>query len=411
MLILNLLKNTNQNYLCNIKTNNMSDKYLQRGVSAAKEEVHDAIKNLDKGLFPQAFCKIHPDYLAGDKDFVNVMSSDGSGTKSIIAYLYWKETGDASVWRGIAQDVIVMNLDDLLCVGATGPFVYNSIINRNKHKIPGEVLKEIIEGTASFFEMLQKYEINCHFLGGETADLGDITQTMTTDGTMTTRMLQKNIINNGNIQAGQVIVGLASYGQAIYENEYNSGIGSNGLTSARHDLLSKKYATLYPESFDSNTNQNVLYCGKYSVTDQLPNLPLNIGKMLLSPTRTFSPVIKNILNNCGDKIRGLVHCTGGGQTKVLHYIQNVDIVKNNLLPISDFFQLIKNESNVSWQEMYKVYNCGTKFELYTDETTASEVIQIANSFGIDAQIIGYTSTQKESKPRVIIQNNGEEIVY
>jgi phosphoribosylformylglycinamidine cyclo-ligase len=264
------------------------------------------------------------------------------------------------------------------------------------------VLKEIIEGTASFFEMLQKYEINCHFLGGETADLGDITQTMTTDGTMTTRMLQKNIINNGNIQAGQVIVGLASYGQAIYENEYNSGIGSNGLTSARHDLLSKKYATLYPESFDSNTNQNVLYCGKYSVTDQLPNLPLNIGKMVLSPTRTFSPVIKNILNNCGDKIRGLVHCTGGGQTKVLHYIQNVDIVKNNLLPISDFFQLIKNESNVSWQEMYKVY---------TDETTASEVIQIANSFGIDAQIIGYTSTQKESKPRVIIQNNGEEIVY
>ena len=389
----------------------MSDKYLQRGVSAAKEEVHAAIKNLDKGLFPQAFCKIHPDYLGADADFVNVMSSDGSGTKSIIAYIYWRETGDASVWRGIAQDVIVMNLDDLLCVGATGPFVYNSIINRNKNKIPGEVLKEIIEGTASFFDMLSTHQINCHFLGGETADLGDITQTMTTDGTMTTRMPRINIINNGNIQAGQVIVGLAGYGKAIYENEYNSGIGSNGLTSARHDLLAKKYATLYPESFDANTNPEVLYCGKYSVTDQLPNLPLNIGKMLLSPTRTFSPVIKNILADCGYRIKGLVHCTGGGQTKVLHYIKNVDIHKNNLLPITDFFQLIKNESGVSWQEMFKVYNCGTKFEVYTDENTANEVIQIAKSFGIDAQIIGYTTAQEELKPRVIIQNNGDKIVY
>lgn len=389
----------------------MNDKYLQRGVSAAKEEVHAAIQNLDKGLYPQAFCKIHPDYLAGDADFVNVMSSDGSGTKSIIAYLYWKETGDTSVWRGIAQDVIVMNLDDLLCVGATGPFVYNSIINRNKHKIPGEVLKELIEGSASFFDMLNNYGIHCYFLGGETADLGDITQTLTTDGTMTTRMPRKNIINNGNIKAGQVIVGLAGYGQAIYENEYNSGIGSNGLTSARHDLLSKKYATLYPESFDINTNSDVLYCGKYQLTDQVGQLPLNIGKMLLSPTRTFSPIIKNILSNCGDNIKGLVHCTGGGQTKVLHYINNVDIIKNNLLPISDFFHLIKNESKVSWQEMYKVYNCGTKFEVYTDESTAKEVIQIATSFGIDAQIIGYTAEQKEAKPRVIIQSMEQELVY
>lgn len=388
----------------------MSDKYLQRGVSAAKEEVHAAIKNLDKGLFPQAFCKIHPDYLAGDQDFVNVMSSDGSGTKSIIAYLYWKETGDVSVWRGIAQDVIVMNLDDLLCVGATGPFVYNSIINRNKHKIPGEIIKEIIEGTASFFEMLKSYDIHCHFLGGETADLGDITQTLTTDGTMTTRMPKQQIINNGNIQAGQVIVGLAGYGQASYETAYNSGIGSNGLTSARHDLLAKNYATDFPESYDSNTNSDVLYCGKHQLTDEV-GLPLNIGKMLLSPTRTFSPVIKKIIDVLGNNIKGLVHCTGGGQTKVLHYINNVDIVKNNLLEIPAFFKLIQKESGSDWQEMFKVYNCGTKFEVYIDEKNAEEVIAIAKSFHIDAQIIGYTTAQQNTKPSVIIQQNGKEYIY
>lgn len=389
----------------------MSDKYLQRGVSAAKEEVHAAIKNLNKGLFPNAFCKIHPDYLGADASFVNVMSSDGSGTKSIIAYLYWKETGDASVWRGIAQDVIVMNLDDLLCVGATGPFVYNSIINRNKNKIPGEILKEIIEGTASFFEMLSQYDIQCHFLGGETADLGDICQTLTTDGTMTTRMPKGKVINNGDIKEGQVIVGLAGYGQAIYESEYNSGIGSNGLTSARHDLLSKNYRLSYPESYDKNIDEAVLYCGKHHLTDQVDGLPLNIGKMLLSPTRTFSPLIKKLLTEHEGKIKGLVHCTGGGQTKVLHYINDVDVVKNNLLPIPNFFKLIQSESNTSWQEMFKVYNCGTKFEVYTDESTATAIISTANSFGIEAQVIGYTTAQKESKARVIVENMGSSYIY
>jgi phosphoribosylformylglycinamidine cyclo-ligase len=370
-----------------------SEKYLQRGVSAAKEDVHAAIKNLQHGLFPKAFCKIHPDYLAGDADYVNVMSSDGSGTKSVLAYLYWKETGDASIWRGIAQDVIVMNLDDLLCVGATGPFLFNSIINRNKHRISGEVIKEIIEGTAAFFELMKKHDIHCEFLGGETADLGDITQTLTVDGTMTTRMAKKDVINTNQIKAGQVIVGLASYGKSTYETEENSGIGSNGLTSARHDLLQKKYLEQYPETYDFATNKDVLYCGNYDINE--------IGKQLLSPTRTFAPIIARMLKEQRENIYAMVHCTGGAQTKVLHYIDNVRVVKNNLLPIPSLFLEIQKMSGTSWEEMFKVYNCGTRFEIYTNEHKAQAMIDIAHSFGVDAQVIGHTEHSEKAEVEVI----------
>jgi len=373
-----------------------SEKYLQRGVSAAKEDVHAAIKNLNHGLFPKAFCKIHPDYLAGDDAFVNVMSSDGSGTKSILAYLYWKETGDASVWRGIAQDVIVMNLDDLLCVGATGPFIFNSIINRNKHRISGEVIKEIIEGTADFFALMQNFNIDIQFLGGETADLGDITQTLTVDGTMTTRMPKEEVINANQIKGGLVIVGLASDGQSTYETELNSGIGSNGLTSARHDLLQKKYLELYPESYDNSTDQSVLYCGHEDIK--------SIGKQLLSPTRTFAPIIKKMLDEHRANIIAMVHCTGGAQTKVLHYIDDVKIVKDNLLPIPTLFQQIQEVSGTTWEEMFKVYNCGTRFEIYTNAKTASSLIDIAKSVGVHAQVIGYTETSERSEVQIIHKN-------
>lgn len=370
-----------------------SEKYLQRGVSAAKEDVHAAIKNLNHGLFPKAFCKIHHDYLAGDDAFVNVMSSDGSGTKSILAYLYWKETGDASIWRGIAQDVIVMNLDDLLCVGATGPFIFNSIINRNKHRISGEVIKEIIEGTADFFELMRKFDIEIQFLGGETADLGDITQTLTVDGTMTTRMPKREVINANLIKGGLVIVGLASNGQSTYETELNSGIGSNGLTSARHDLLEKKYLELYPESYDNTTDKAVLYCGNEDIK--------SMGKQLLSPTRTFAPIIKKILDQYRSNIVAMVHCTGGAQTKVLHYIDEVKIIKDNLLPIPALFREIQQVSGTTWEEMFKVYNCGTRFEIYTDEPTALALIEIARSFNVDAQIIGYTEKSTISEVHIM----------
>ncbi len=372
-----------------------SEKYLQRGVSAAKEDVHAAIKNLQHGLFPKAFCKIHPDYLGGDSNYVNVMSSDGSGTKSVLAYLYWKETGDASIWRGIAQDVIVMNLDDLLCVGATGPFIFNSIINRNKHRISGEVIREIIEGTAAFFELMKKHDIHCEFLGGETADLGDITQTLTVDGTMTTRMAKKDVINTNQIKAGQVIIGLASYGKSTYETEENSGIGSNGLTSARHDLLQKKYLDQYPETYDFATNKEVLYCGNYDIKE--------IGKQLLSPTRTFAPIIAQMLKEQRENIYAMVHCTGGAQTKVLHYIDNVRIIKDNLLPIPPLFLEIQKMSGTSWEEMFKVYNCGTRFEIYTNENSAQAMIDIALSFGVDAQLIGHTEASDKAEVAVVHQ--------
>lgn len=388
-----------------------SEKYLSRGVSAAKEDVHAAIVNMDQGLFPKAFCKIHPDILSGDKDHFNVMSSDGSGTKSILAYLYWKETGDLSVWKGIAQDVIVMNLDDLLCVGARGPFLFNSLINRNKHLIPGEVIKALIEGSSEFFDKMESYGIDVRFLGGETADLGDSTRTLTADGTMVARLHSSQLVLTKNIKPGQVIVGLASDGKAIYEEEYNSGIGSNGLTSARHDLLSKHYLEKYPETYDPATSPSVLYCGPYHLTDTVPSLPVNIGKALLSPTRSFAPVIKAMLDEHQKNIFGIIHNTGGAQTKVLHYVENTHIIKDNLLPLAPVFDLIQNVSKTDWKEMYKVYNCGTRMEIYTDAKTASALIEISKSFGIHAEVIGHVEASADGKAHVTVKTDKGEFTY
>lgn len=387
----------------------MMDKYELRGVSAGKEEVHEAVKDLYHGLYPKAFCKIFPDYLGGDAATCNVMSSDGSGTKSILAYLYWKETGDLSVWKGIAQDAIVMNLDDLLCVGATDNFLYSSIINRNKHLIAGEVIAEIIKGGAEFIERMKDHGVNIHFTGGETADLGDCVRTSTVDATMTVRMKKEHLILTQNIKPGNVLVGLASYGQATYEEEYNSGISSNGLTSARHDLLSKYYAEKYPETFDSSIDTSLVYSGSKKLTDALEGTPLNIGKALLSPTRTFTPVIKKILKEIPGQITGLVNCTGGAHTKVLHYIENLRIVKDNLLPVSPLFQLIQKESKTDWKEMFKVLNCGTRMEIYTDEKYASLIIDVAKSFGIAAQVIGHVEASEKNE--VFIKSPHGEFTY
>lgn len=368
------------------------EKYEKRGVSAGKEEVHAAVKNLYHGLYPKAFCKVYPDYLGNDDDYCNVMSSDGSGTKSILAYLYWKETGDISVWKGIAIDAMVMNLDDLLCVGATNNFLYTSIINRNKHLITGEVIAEIIKGSKEFIERMNSHGVNIYSMGGETADLGDCVRTTTVDATMTVRLKKKDLILTQNIKPGNVIVGLASYGKATYEEEYNSGISSNGLTSARHDTLHKQYGEKYPESFDASTDASLVYCGSKLLTQQLDGTPLNIGKALLSPTRTYTPVIKKILEEIPSKVTGIVNCTGGAHTKVLHYIENLKIVKDNLLPVPPIFNLIQSESGTDWKEMYKVLNCGTRLEIYTDETYASLIIDVAKSFGIAAQIIGFVES-------------------
>lgn len=387
----------------------MEDKYLKRGVSAGKEEVHAAVKNLYHGLYPKAFCKIYPDYLGGTEDWCNVMSSDGSGTKSILAYLYWKETGDISVWRGIAQDAIVMNLDDLLCIGATDNFLLTSIINRNKHLIPGEVIAEIITGGNEFVQRMREFGVNIYQMGGETADLGDCVRTTTVDATMTTRLKKADLILTQNIKPGNVIVGLASYGKAIYEEEYNSGISSNGLTSARHDLLSKYYAQKYAETYDAATDSSVVYSGTKKLTDELPGTPLNIGKALLSPTRTYTPVLKKILNELPGKITGLINCTGGAHTKVLHYIDGLRIVKNNLLPVPPLFTLIQQESGTSWHEMYKVLNCGTRLEVYTDETSAATVIEIARQYNVDAQVIGYVEPAIENE--VILQTERDTFNY
>ncbi len=383
--------------------------YSKRGVSAQKEEVHAATKNLNQGLFPKAFCKIYPDHLGGDEDFVNVMHADGAGTKSILAYLYWKETGDISVWKGIAQDAIVMNLDDLLCVGIYDNIIFNSTIDRNKNLIPGEVLEQIINGTQEFFDKMKTFGINIHYLGGETADVGDVVRTIAVNGTMTARWQKNKIISNENlptgqagIKAGNVIVGLASYGQSTYESEYNSGIGSNGLTSARHDMLSKFYADNFKESYDNSLSDDVVYIGKYKLSDnyklQTTNLPagqagykqeLNIGQLLLSPTKTYAPLIKNLLENNFDKIHGLIHCSGGGQTKCLKYIPgNVRVIKDNLFEPPLIFKLIQEASGSDDKEMYQVFNMGCRMEIYTDEDFASSIIDAAKSFNIDAQIIG-----------------------
>lgn len=372
-------------------------KYNQRGVSASKEDVHQAIKNIDKGLFPRAFCKIIPDILAGDNDYCTIMHADGAGTKSSLAYMYWKETGDLSVWKGIAQDAIVMNLDDLLCVGATENILLSSTIGRNKNRIPGEIIAEIINGTEEFLTKMRELGIAIYSTGGETADVGDLVQTIIVDSTVTARMKRSDVIDNANIQTGDVIVGLSSYGQASYETTYNGGMGSNGLTSARHDVFAHDLAKKYPESYDSLIPENLVYSGKLKLTDSTAVDSVDAGKLVLSPTRTYAPIIKNILENFRSQIHGIIHCSGGAQTKVLHFIDNQHIVKDNLFEIPPLFKLIQQQSNTDWKEMYKVFNMGHRMELYVPESIASQIIQISKSFHVDAQIIGRVENFKTKK--------------
>lgn len=367
---------------------NSQDRYALRGVSAQKEEVHKAVAALDKGLFPKAFCKIYPDFWGNDPDFCNIMHADGAGTKSILAYMYWKETGDISVWKGIAIDSIVMNIDDMLCVGAVGPYTYSSTIGRNKNFIPGEVIAAIINGSQSFFDTLKEYGIDVHFMGGETADVGDVVRTIIVDGTMACRMPIKKIITTDKVAPGNVIVSFASYGQAVYEEQYNSGIGSNGLTSARHEMLHHDYATKFPESVDPNLPKEVVYNGKFRLTDA-NETPLDIGKLILSPTRTYAPLLLKILEKHFDKINGIIHCSGGGQTKCMHYMpQGLRIVKNNLISAPPIFRLIQEAAGTDWREMYQVFNMGQRLEIFTDEATANDLVDIAASLKIDAQISG-----------------------
>lgn len=367
----------------------ISKRYSQRGVSAAKEDVHNAIKNVDKGLFPQAFCRIVPDYLTGDPEYCMVMHADGAGTKSSLAYMYWKETGDLSVWKGIAQDALIMNVDDLLCVGAVDNIMLSSTIGRNKNNIPGEVISAIINGTEELLNDLSKFGVHIHSTGGETADVGDLVRTIIVDSTVVARMKRSEVIDNANIKAGDVIVGLASFGQANYETEYNGGMGSNGLTSARHDVFGKYLAEKYPESFDHAVPDELVYSGSKKLTDILTNSPINVGKLVLSPTRTYAPIIKAILSKfSNNEIHGMVHCSGGAQTKILHFIEKLHIVKDNLFEVPPLFKLIQEESKTDWKEMYQVFNMGHRMELYVPEKIASEIIQISKSFEVDAQIVG-----------------------
>lgn len=387
----------------------MADRYDQRGVSASKEDVHKAIKSIDKGLFPKAFCKIVADHLTNDPASCLVMHADGAGTKSSLAYVYWKETGDLSVWKGIAQDAIIMNVDDLLCVGATGPIMLSSTIGRNKNNIPGEVIAAIIQGTEEVLEMLRKHGLEIFSTGGETADVGDLVRTIIVDSTVVSRMNRKDVIDNSRIQAGDVIVGLASSGQATYETEYNSGIGSNGLTSARHDVFSKEYAKKYPESFDPAISDDLVYTGKYSVEDVLPSTPLNLGKMVLSPTRTYAPVLVKVLKKLRSEIHGIVHCSGGGQTKILHFIEDVHIIKNNLFEIPPLFKLIHGLSGTGLSEMYKVFNMGHRMEIYLPEKFADQIIAVANGFGVEAKIIG--RGEKSSSKKVTLETSQGTFEY
>ena len=367
----------------------MSDnRYQARGVSAGKEDVHNAIKNVDKGLFPQAFCKIVPDYLTGDDDYCVVMHADGAGTKTSLAYMYWKKTGDISVWKGIAKDALIMNIDDLLCVGATGPILLSSTIGRNKNLIPGSVISEIINGTEELLKDLRSHGIEIYSTGGETADVGDLVRTIIVDSTVIARMKRSDVISNHKIQAGDCIIGLASYGQANYENTYNSGMGSNGLTSARHDVFNYQLAKEFPESFDPNVPNDLVYSGGKLLEDEVADLPLDAGKLVLSPTRTYAPVIKKILDQFRSQIHGMVHCSGGAQTKVLHFVNNLHIIKDNLFPIPPLFLMIQEESGTSWEEMYKVFNMGHRMEIYVPFEIASDLIAISESFGIAAQVIG-----------------------
>jgi phosphoribosylformylglycinamidine cyclo-ligase len=376
----------------------MSDRYSLRGVSAHKEDVHNAIKKIDKGLYPKAFCKIIPDYLTGSNDHAIVMHADGAGTKSALAYMYWKETGDLSVWKGIAQDALIMNIDDLLCVGVTQNILLSSTIGRNKNHIPGEVIAAIIEGTEELLVSLRELGVSIYSTGGETADLGDLVRTLIVDSTVTARIAKNQIINNANIQDGDVIVGLASFGQANYESSYNGGMGSNGLTSARHDIFAKNLAKKYPESFDPLAPEDLIYSGSRQLTDTIQGVPLNVGKLVLSPTRTYAPIIQKVFSKMGSSsVHGMVHCSGGAQTKILHFIDNLHIVKDTLFPIPPLFDLIQKESGTSGREMYQVFNMGHRMELYVSPKKAEEIIAISESFNVDAQIIGYVTSANNKK--------------
>jgi len=376
-----------------------SEKYMQRGVSASKEDVHKAIKNLDKGLFPKAFCKVVPDFLTGSNDHCIVMHADGAGTKSSLAYMYWKETGDLSVWKGIAQDALIMNIDDLICVGATENIMLSSTIGRNKNKISGDVISAIINGTEELVDELKKFDVKIHMTGGETADVGDLVRTIIVDSTVLARIKKEEVIDNSKISGGNVIVGLASFGKSSYETNYNSGMGSNGLTSARHDIFSKVLAEKYPESYDNDIADELVYSGTKKLTEKLTEMNIDAGKFVLSPTRTYAPVIKKIIRSIGNKnINGIIHCSGGAQTKILHFINdNLHVIKDNMFDVPFLFRMIQQESNTDWAEMYKVFNCGHRMELYVEPEFADEIINISNSFNIEAKIIGKVVNSDEKK--------------
>ena len=385
------------------------DRYNLRGVSADKEDVHQAIKNVDKGLFPKAFCKIVPDYLSNDDEYCIVMHADGAGTKSSLAYMYWKETADISVWKGIAQDALVMNIDDLLCVGATDNILLSSTIGRNKNLVPGEVISAIINGTEELLSDLRGFGVDIRSTGGETADVGDLVRTIIVDSTVVARMKKTDVITNSNIQSGDVIVGLSSFGQAIYESEYNGGMGSNGLTSARHDVFAKYLSEKYPESYDSSVPESLVYSGSKKLTDTLADLSVDVGKLVLSPTRTYAPIIKEILEKHRSDIHGMVHCSGGAQTKVLHYVDDVHVIKDNLFEIPPLFDLIQKESNTDWKEMYKVFNMGHRMELYVPQEIADPIIAISNSFGVEAKVIGRVEAYEGKK--LTIKSPFGEFIY
>jgi len=388
----------------------ISKRYAQRGVSASKEDVHNAIKNVNKGLFPQAFCKIVPDELTGDKDYCLVMHADGAGTKSSLAYMYWKETGDLSVWKGIAQDALIMNIDDLLCIGATDNIMLSSTIGRNKNKIPGEVISALINGSEELLKDLKGFGVTIHSTGGETADVGDLVRTIIVDSTVTARIKRSNVIDNANIKAGDVIVGLASFGQATYETEYNGGMGSNGLTSARHDVFDNYLASEYPESFDHEVPEDLVYSGSKKLTDEVHESPIDAGKLVLSPTRTYAPIIKKILLKYSSKdIHGMVHCSGGAQTKILHFIENLHIIKDSLFEVPPLFKLIQQESKTDWKEMYQVFNMGHRMELYVPQNIAEDIIDISKSFNVDAKIVGRVESSGTKK--LTIKSEFGEYIY
>ena len=386
-----------------------NERYNLRGVSASKEDVHNAIKNIDKGLFPSAFCKIIPDILAGDDEYCNIMHADGAGTKSSLAYMYWKETGDINVWKGIAQDALIMNIDDLLCVGATDNILVSSTIGRNKNLITGDVIAKIINGTEELLADLREMGVNAYLTGGETADVGDLVRTIIVDSTVTVRMKREDVISNDNIKPGDVIVGLSSSGQATYETEYNGGMGSNGLTSARHDVFSKYLSRRYPESFDSSVPSDLVYSGNFNLKDKVEGLDIDAGKLVLSPTRTYAPIVKEILNKHKKDVHGMVHCSGGAQTKVLHFVDNLHVIKDNMFEVPPLFDIIQKESATDWKEMYKVFNMGHRFELYVPENVAQEIIKISESFGVEAQIVGRCESYEGKK--LTIQSNKGEFVY